>query len=223
MAIMECSNGHLYDVDLYTVCPYCNGNNNYIRFDTGGFDNGEGRTAAPGDFGRTTAPSDVGRTPVSDFGAASIPAGNEQLGKTIAPEGYRKSVEQQQKTTAVFKKHHGLEPVVGWLVCIDGPNKGKDYHLWAKINSIGRSESNDVCIEGDVTISKELHARLAYDSRHNNFQLIPGTSTNNIYLNDEPIYIPTAIKAYDEIELGDSKMLFVPLCCERFQWDTDKK
>ena len=112
-----------------------------------------------------------------------------------------------------------MEPVVGWLVCIDGADKGKDYHLFARINTIGRSSENDVSIKGDSTISRESHARLAYDPRHNAFQLIPGDSTNNIYLNEQPLYTPAKLEAFDVVELGQSKFVFVPLCCERFQWE----
>ena len=42
---------------------------------------------------------------------------------------------------------------------------------------------------------------------------------NNIYLNDQPIYIPTEIRAYDIIDLGESRMVFVPFCCESFTWE----
>ena len=151
--------------------------------------------------------------------AVNFAVNANQPGKTVAPESYRRNIEKENKTVGVFKKEYDLDPVVGWLVCIDGPEKGKDYRLWAKINTIGRSERMDVCIKKDITISKDNHARLAYDPKHNNFQLIPGESTNNIYLNEEPIYTPARINAYDVIELGKSKTVFIPLCSERFSWE----
>ena len=76
----------------------------------------------------------------------------------------------------------------------------------------------DVSIKKDDTISKVNHAKLAYDPKHNNFQLIPGESINNIYLNEEPVYTPVKLSAYDLIEIGNSKLLFVPLCGENFNW-----
>lgn len=218
MAITECGSGHVYDTDQYAVCPYCNSGNTMIQFGGG---NGAGRTVAPGGFGRTAAPQGFGSAMPAQ--PMMRPAGNqgyEELGKTVAPESFRKAQEQENKTVAVFQKHMNLDPVVGWLVCIEGPEKGKDYRLWSKINTIGRSDSMDICIK-DPTISKENHARLAYDPKHNNFRLIPGNSTNNIYLNDEPIYTPMMLAAYDVIELGDSKLVFVPFCCDRFTWTAD--
>lgn len=211
MPITECGKGHVYDTDQYAACPYCNGGRSIIDFD-----GGANRTMAPGMGGATAAPyASMGRTEAVNYAANA-----NEPGRTVAPEAYRKRQEEESKTVGVFKKEHEYDPVVGWLVCIDGPEKGKDYHLWARINTIGRSESMDVCIKKDNTISKENHARLAYDPKHNNFQLIPADSTNNIYINEEPIYVPTRLAPYDVIEIGASKMAFVPFCCDRFQWTT---
>ncbi len=88
-----------------------------------------------------------------------------------------------------------FESIVGWLVCIDGADKGKDYRLYGKNNTIGRSENMDVYIKNDPTISRENHARLAYDRKHNNFHLIPADTMNNIYVNEEPIYVPVMLWA----------------------------
>ena len=29
-----CKNGHIFDCDMYLECPYCNGNNRTIQFDS---------------------------------------------------------------------------------------------------------------------------------------------------------------------------------------------
>ena len=228
MKYTECANGHVYDSDQYAVCPYCNNVRTEIRF-------------GPGDGGKTVAPSgygvpDPGRTVSPGGGNGSIPTagGNpngqengerimpvlpvEDSGKTVAPDAYRKREERSNKTVAVFKQRYGLDPVVGWLVCIEGPDKGADYRLLARINTIGRSESNNVCIKGDQTISGHAHAKIAYDARHNNYQLLPGEGSNINYLNDQPVYTPVPLKAYDQLDLGESRFLFIPLCGERFQW-----
>ena len=149
--------------------------------------------------------------------------GGSEIGATVAPSSYRKKEEKKEeedigKTVGVFQKELKIEPVVGWLVCVEGPDKGKDYRIWAKNNTIGRSEKMDICIKGDTTISRENHARLAYDEKHNKYHLIPAESTNNIYLNDEPIYVPSVIEAYDVIEFGETKLIFVPLCNDKFTW-----
>jgi sarcosine oxidase delta subunit len=203
----------LYDPDQYATCPYCNGGGNRIEF-SGAGSSDIGKTApVGGGFGPSSSSG-------SSFGAPS--GGMSEIGATVAPQSYRKKEEAKEedtgKTVGVFKKSMNLEPVVGWLVCIEGTEKGKDFRIWAKNNTIGRSEKMDICIKGDTTISRENHARLAYDEKHNKYHLIPAESTNNIYLNEEPIYVPSVLEAYDVIELGESKFVFVPLCNERFDW-----
>ena len=195
MAIRECANGHLYDTDQHASCPYCQGNAARINF--------EGPSV-----GRT-----VGIAPEAEVGA------------TMAPVGYTRQQDRSDtgKTVGAFQKKLSFEPVVGWLVCFDGPEKGKDFRIYGRNNTVGRSEKMDICIKGDPTISRENHARLAYDEKHNAFHLVPAESTNTIYLNEEPVYVPTKLSEYDVIEFGDCKLVFVPFCNERFTWQTGLK
>lgn len=194
MAVIECTNGHLYNTDQYSACPYCNANLNRL-----------------------------------DFGAGNnSQASASEVGATVAPAGYNRDRRQDSekdigKTVAVFQKNFSREPVAGWLVCIEGVERGKDYRVTAKNNSIGRSEMMDICIKGDRTVSRENHARIAYDGKHNNFYLIPADSVNSIYINDEPIYAPTQLKKGDIIELGESKFVFVPFCDDAFNWQDGLK
>lgn len=198
MAIQECVNGHLYDTDQHASCPYCQGDSNRINFGS----------------------SEIGKTVAV---TSSAPAA--EMGATSAPVGYPKQQDRSDtgKTVGVFQKKMSFEPVVGWLVCIEGPEKGKDFRIYGRNNTVGRSEKMDICIKGDPTISRENHARLAYDEKHNAFHLIPAESTNTIYLNDEPVYVPTKLNYYDVIEFGDCKLVFAPFCNEHFTWQTGLK
>ena len=197
-----CSAGHVYDADQFPSCPYCNRNTRAIQF---------GATAAPAGYGATTAPAGYGAAPAER---------DETIGQTVMPEAIRRRMEQERdnRTVGEFKRKLGYEPVVGWLVCVEGPEVGKDYRLFGRINSIGRAEGNDVVLAQEHTVSQKNHVRLAYDAKHNNFQLIPGEGTNVTYLNDEPLYVPQKLNAYDVLEMGDTKLIFVPLCSERFHW-----
>ena len=197
-----CSAGHVYDADQFASCPYCNRNTRAIQF---------GATAAPAGYGATTAPAGYGAAPAER---------DDTIGQTVMPEAIRRRMEQERdnRTVGEFKRKLGYEPVVGWLVCVEGPEVGKDYRLFGRINSIGRAEGNDVVLAQEHTVSQKNHVRLAYDAKHNNFQLIPGEGTNVTYLNDEPLYVPQKLNAYDVLEMGDTKLIFVPLCSERFHW-----
>ena len=197
-----CSAGHVYDADQFASCPYCNRNTRAIQF---------GATAAPAGYGATTAPAGYGAAPAER---------DDTIGQTVMPEAIRRRMEQERdnRTVGEFKRKLGYEPVVGWLVCVEGPEVGKDYRLFGRINSIGRAEGNDVVLAQEHTVSQKNHVRLAYDAKHNNFQLIPGEGTNVTYLNDEPLYVPQKLNAYDVLEMGATKLIFVPLCNERFHW-----
>ena len=211
-----CARGHIYDSDQYAACPYCNRNSQAIFFGN----NGTGKTTMPGGFGATTAPQNIQRTVGPDISGGDGGFRNEDVGRTEAPDFVKDRMKKEEKnrTVGVFKKKFGLDPVVGWLVCIEGPEKGKDYRLLDRINTIGRGAENDVVLELEPTVSQRNHARLAYDAKHNNFQMIPGEGHNITYLNEMPLYVPQLLHAYDVIEFGETKLLFIPLCTEQFQW-----
>lgn len=192
------------------------------EFGPGGFG------AGPTQGGFSQSAADPGRTaPLSGGFGSSGGFGGPSAGTvcdnnvTQPPRGYRQErrADEEQKTVGDLKEKLGLEPVVGWLVCIEGPEKGKDYRLWGRINTIGRGEKNDVCLKGDLSVSKENHARLGYDPKNNRFRLIPASSSNNIYLNGDVVDVPTPLHAFDLIEFGSTKLTFVPLCCESFSWE----
>ena len=112
-----------------------------------------------------------------------------------------------------------MEPVTGWIVCIEGPAKGRDYKILSEKNFIGRSEDMDIQILGDNHIAKKNHAVLVYDPKKRKTLILPGDSQKLVYLNDETVYVPMELTAYDVLELGKSKFLFVPLCGEHFEWE----
>lgn len=144
----------------------------------------------------------------------SAPVGGP--GKTVAASN--PVAADTGKTVAVMQKSFKMEPVVGWFVCIEGPDKGKDFRILAKNNTIGRADNMDICIKGDTSISRENQARVGYDEKHEVFHLIPGEGANNVYIKDEPVYVPTKIEAYEVLEVGETKLLFIPLVGDKFNW-----
>lgn len=117
----------------------------------------------------------------------------------------------------------GVDPVVGWLVCIEGPERGRDYRLHTERNFIGRDPSMDVAITGDPSISRANHAVISYNPKRHTFRLAPGDSRGLAYLNDEEVIAPVALAPYDRIELGETTLLFIPFCGERFVWPVEEK
>jgi pSer/pThr/pTyr-binding forkhead associated (FHA) protein len=126
------------------------------------------------------------------------------------------------KTRAFWDEKDGAEPVVGWLICIEGVSKGQDYRIHSEKNFIGRSEEMHICITGDNAISRRNHAVISYNPIQRNFFLIPGEGVGLVYHNNEAIYAPTELSAYDVIQMGKSKFIFIPLCGIHFEWETEE-
>lgn len=125
-------------------------------------------------------------------------------------------------TTAFMGHYEVMEPVTGWIVCIEGASKGRDFRILKEKNFIGRADGMDIQILGDNKIAKRNHAIIVYEPKKRRTMLLPGDAQGLVYINHETIYVPTELFAYDTIEMGNSKFLFIPLCGENFEWvDSD--
>lgn len=157
---------------------------------------------------------------VSDMNAAEMPV-SEAVAESVPVQYVSEPEEEEEdygRTVAVIKKQMGIDPVVGWLVCKTGVEKGKDYRIHAENNYIGRSESMDICIHGDETITRENHAIVTYDNIKGEFFFTPGMGRSIIRINGNVVLAPTKLNAFDEIEMGITKFVFVPLCGPDFTW-----
>ena len=111
----------------------------------------------------------------------------------------------------------GGDPVVGWLVCVEGPMRGNDYHLHAGYNYIGR-EIGDVRISGDQQISRQNHAMIAFDDTDGVYYVGPSAGRNLLKVNGKTVLNAVELHSYDVISIGTTKLMFVPLCGEHFSW-----
>ena len=143
---------------------------------------------------------------------------NVDIGITMPVRPQENPGREDGVTVAVIKKKLGIDPVVGWLVCVEGPQKGQDYRLHGDNNYIGRDPGMDVCIQGDDTISRERHALVTYDFETKTFYLTPKDGRSNPRVNGKPVMTTVELQAYDKIQLGQTVLLFLPLCSERFEW-----
>jgi hypothetical protein len=206
MDMKRCPQGHFYDAGKSSGCPYCAGsdkqNKTYVM---------ENNESCPQTKDVNSA-DDVFKTRPIQEQSDSIPVTRPLY------EPRQKEKEKENKTVAIVYKEIGMDPVTGWLVCIDGPSKGKDYRLHSAKNLIGRSDKMDVCITGDDTISRDVHAIVSFEPRKGSFRIYQGESKGLVYLNNEEVINPIELKAYDCIEVGKTKLLFIPFCGENFKW-----
>ena len=116
-------------------------------------------------------------------------------------------------------KDFAAEPVVGWLVVVEGPGKGQSVKLGYGMNSIGRGAEERVSLDfGDEEISRHGHAMLTYDSKGRKFYIQHGGGTNLTYLGESPVLQPHEIKGREIIGIGKTQLCFIPLCGPDFEW-----
>ena len=195
MAITRCSHGHFYDSAKHSVCPYC----------------GVSAEAIDGKTRRVPEAPPPGSAPA----ASSHPA--PPITPPAAPVA---SPADSGVTRAVYRDARtGTNPVVGWLVCVEGADRGRDFRLHSEKNFIGRSPSMDVAITGDDGVSREKHASVAFEPKKRSYWLLPGEAAGLVYLNDQLVNSPAELKSRDIVEIGKTKLMFWPLCDEKFHWD----
>jgi hypothetical protein len=195
MQMKQCEQGgHYYDATIHADCPYCVTPN-------------VGATVAM-DTGRTMP---LANASSPDIGKTMPLTREDNAGKAAPPP-------DEGRTIAIVKESLGIDPVVGWLVNLEGNEKGRDYRIHTDNNFIGRSEKMDICIKGDDTISRENHATISFDSRDKVFYLSPGDGRSIVRLNDKALFQTAELSALDIIEIGKTRLVFAPLCGDKFEW-----
>lgn len=205
--LARCKNGHFFDSGKYDECPHCNNN----------------------------ITPDVTIIADKKLLDSLNEESDESLISTYAPETDSKQVYEQTENVArqpvnitsdndsmtmnYYQRALGAEPVVGWVVCVEGVHFGEDFKIKSGRNFIGRSGTMNICLSGDKAISRESHAILTYDPKGNVFMIQPGASSELSYLNGQVVLVPTQLNAGDRISLGETELMFVPFCSESFTWE----
>ena len=197
--IVRCEKGHYYDSSKFNSCPHCSGSTLM------GVHSMNQETVCIAPERNTSSPEDDERT------IAKRPGDADE--HTEAFHGG-----DDEKTMGIFQSLRSGSPVVGWLVCTQGPERGRDYRLHAGRNFVGRSWKMDVCIVEDRSISRENHASLVFDPKSHIFSLVPGDSVDTC-LNGEALTKPLPLLHGDRITLGKSEFRFVPYCTEEVTWE----
>lgn len=131
---------------------------------------------------------------------------------------FEQAAGSDEKTVGLFVKKKGIDPVTGWLVCVEGEERGRDYRLHSGRNFVGRSYKMQVCIADDDSVSRENHCSVVYEPNKAVFLLVPGLGTNT-YLNGERLDNSSALRAGDRLGIGSSTFEFIPYCGADRRWE----
>lgn len=229
--LVMCPKGHYYNKAVHTACPICGGS--AVSADAGGFTPTEapGAAARPaaGGFTPTEAPGAAARPAAGGFTPTESPfsgggARSGGVGATMPGPNSAGPVNPFSVQTTIggdLASVGQVNPVVGWLVCIDGPARGTDWRIHAGYNYIGR-EVGDIHIQGDNQISREKHALVAFYAKTLTYYVCPAEGRNIVELNDQPVFNTMELKNYDIITIGATKLMFIGLCGEHFTWGQEK-
>lgn len=166
--------------------------------------------------------------PVSPTSHTGTPSTN--LPQKVDEKPPERSVQSQLKSivshgntddqrTVAFYDVENSHPVVGWLVGVKGVYLGESFNLKAGQNFVGRALNMDVPLTKDTSVSRNKHAIVIYDPKNKKFFVQPGESSGLTYLNGELLLIPTPIQEYEKIIVGNSELVFVPFCGDKFSWE----
>ena len=223
MKLTQCERykNHYYDGDKYNACPHC------AKL---GLTSSERKKRVLDMFKRPEEPEALRPAPSSDGSEKTVMLTNvldpqvlsesEGTAASVGGVGVSGSI-SDIKTVAMYGFEEDSEPVVGWLTAVTGNDKGSSYELKSGKNTIGRNGSGaevDVSIDGDHSISRGAQAVLIYEPKKRQFLIQNANGPSLVYLNDELLLDHKFISSYDKITIGETDMLFVALCGEKFSW-----
>lgn len=99
-----------------------------------------------------------------------------------------------------------IQAVVGWIVALEGEQKGRDFRLTSGKNVIGTSADCDVVLTDRYMSSR--HATITYDSGR--FTLVDLDSTNGSFVNDKKATREELIDN-DTVRFGRTRLKFKSL------------
>lgn len=144
---------------------------------------------------------------------SGMPDGDHTIALAAAPMR-----EDDQRTVSFYSGAKGNDYVTGWLVCVEGPEKGRDYRLHHGFNRIGRDMEMDVQVTDDPAVSRKNHCSIVYDEKSRSFSVVPSPGSLTYY-KGQLLEKATRMEAGDEIRMGESGFVFIPFCGEGRTWE----
>lgn len=194
MPIIKCSKGHFYDNAKYSLCPHCG---------IGMEDEDQKTVRGPGLINWGEDQKTVALRPeISAVGSAGI------------------DLDEDDKTIHVYEEKKGADRIVGWLVCIEGKEKGRDFRLHQGFNRMGRDYGMDIPVMEDKSLGREPVCAIVYEDRTNKFFAVQQQG-NLAYLNGVVLEGAVELKTGDIIQAGNSRFEFIAFCREGRSWEDE--
>lgn len=206
MAVVRCPQGHYYDGVKFSSCPHCG-----ISIEGDSSEPAEKQPEAKargGLFGWLDRDKTVALSSSSPHTIALEQAENLEM-------------EDDAKTIGFYSEVKGNDFVTGWLVCVEGPEKGRDYRLHHGFNRIGRDPGMQIQIADDPAVTRKNHCSIVYDDRSNQFSLVPSTGAITYY-KENLLTKAEVLQMGDVIVIGNSTFEFIPFCRKGRVWKKEE-
>ncbi len=231
MAIIKCKNGHFYDDSLYHgKCPHCKAQMELLKSGNDIVEDDKTVAMTVQNISVLTNVVPDGETipleatEMSSYSSVVSPDEKDKLAdimEELLDERLKElSEDEKDKTVSLFGGTLTVQPVTGWLVCINGTEAGKDYRLHAGKNFVGRSMAMDVSIVGDKSVARNKHCSVIYEPNKNTFY-VSSESGNVVYLNEATVESYTELSEDDVLKIGETELVLVPYCKEDRRWESD--
>ncbi|MDD6037976.1 MAG: hypothetical protein PUD20_04130 [bacterium] len=197
MNVIKCNVGHYYDGDKYPNCPHCckNSQEKIQYASSPSFEQGSKKMKTTVSSEKDSSLTEiVGRSKETDF-------------------------DDDERTVLLCMTNKRAEPVVGWLVCIKGESFGESYPLRGNKNYIGCLANSNVIIRQDNDVFEEQYGVIIYDNYRRTFIAQPRETRESYYINGKTVINDVQLQAYDILDMGNARLIFMPLCSEKFCWE----
>jgi len=152
----------------------------------------------------TTAPITVGAFVTQVPSVDSALHAHRPLLSDRVPPSTDEAYENNAERTRIVRKQAGLPILKGWLVAIDGPEKGESWSIRTGKNSIGRTPGVDVLLREDSISSS--HAVL-WLGENESATLVDRDSSNGTFVDAQQVFQPTELADDALIRCGEKTTL----------------
>ena len=212
MEIVQCENSHFYDKSIFLRCPHCEN----------GLPQPENEIQRKREIAKYASEYiqefRVGVEPETEYRPmrkGNVSGVTDERNTVAVPEN------QDVKTIGYKTEQQKNYFVTGWLVCVEGPDRGHIFNLYYGYNTIGYSRSNSICLLEDTKIAKKVHCSIIYDDRKNSFYLLP-EAAYAVYLNGKLIEEEENIRTGDKLKAGESGFEFIAYCEGDRKWKREE-
>ena len=135
--------------------------------------------------------------------------------RTMVLAQFEQMHRQEEQKQEGMPSEQNSQPVLAWLVCLDGERKGREYPVYKGMTRIGGGQADINLGTGGSSVI------LLYDFKVNLFYIRQETGADLLYVNDCAITDPNPpqLSAYDIVTIDRVRYLFAPYCEAERQWE----